>query len=259
MNRPINIRVIDFETSDLPENGGKIIEIGYTDLNIDLDANGKAYVSWPMSDHLSTRFGLPRGMYIDPAAKATHGIWEDDLPLLPLDSLELLSFLQCEQGTTRQFDYLVAHNAEFERQMLAAYNFLPGARPPLICTMKVARRVWPRAEKHTLPFLRYYTNLERGKRDYRCDPAHAAGPDTWLTAMLFAEMFSNFHVGVEEMRAFTIQPEFHAFCPLGKYKGREWSEVDKGYLAWIIRAPDMEEGIKTAAKLELNSRNAPRW
>lgn len=252
-SRPYDIRVIDFETSDLPEKGGKIIEIGTTDLQLILNEKAeKIGIIFP-KDSTSFRCGLPEGVKIDNAAKATHGIWENELPgsWTKCHSTDLECLTQCEQATTRKYDYFIAHNSKFEEDMFKAYGVTP---PPFICTMKVARRVWPRADKHTLPFLRYHGDLEKGKRDERCDPSHSAGPDTWLTSLLLHEFLFHFHLSLEEMHAFTLQPEFHAFCPIGKYKGREWRDVDSGYLNWILKTPDMEEGIKEAARLELNLR-----
>ncbi len=253
--RPLNLRVIDFETTDLPENGGRIIEIGYTDQTYHHDP---VSVQWKQTTHVSQRFGIPPEVKIAPSAKAAHHIWEQELPSWDiLDQLTLSSFLQCEQGTSRQFDYLIAHNCEFEEKMFALYNYGPAQAhdlPPFICTMKCAKRVWPRADQHTLSYLRYHAELEGASRDPRCDPPHAAGPDTWVTALLFHRMVTVHHLVPGEMRSYTLQPEFHAFCPLGKYKGKEWHQVDTGYLNWILRTPDMEEGIKSAARIELNSR-----
>jgi exodeoxyribonuclease X len=258
LSRPYDLRVIDFETSDLPEKSGRIIEIGWTDLRVHREES-VTRIEYLHDRPRTFRYSLPPGMKIDPAAKAIHGIWEEDLLSWDvLDALTLSSYFQCEAGTTRQFDYLIAHNSKFEEAMIKLYNNDPiqlYTIPPFICTMKVAKRVWPRADSHALPFLRYHADLEKGKRDHRCDPPHAAGPDTWLTSLLFSKMLSTFHVSIEEMRAFTVAPEFHAFCPLGKYKGKEWKEVDTGFLTWIAyKVPDMEEGLKEAAKLELSYR-----
>lgn len=255
MTRPINIRVLDFETSDLPENGGVIIEAGYTDIDL-IPHNGGWHIEWRCKHPTSIRFGLPPDLTIDLAAKATHHIQEAELTgLSPFNNLDALSLLQCEAGTTRQFDYIVAHQAAFERQMLLRYLSLSDIQSKFICTMKAARRVYPSSPKDSLQYLRYYANLERGLKDPRCDPPHAAGPDTWLTAMLFAEMVENLHVSPNEMAGLTIAPKYYHTCPLGEHKGKPWSEIPFSYLIWMTeKAKDMDADIKNAAEIEKQSR-----
>ncbi len=254
MERPLNILVLDFETSDLVENNGKIIEVGATQMKLITNAEGEPQLILEDECWYSERYPLPEGEKIAIAAKATHGIWENELPAYgtPFNQLDAQQYLQCEPSTTRQFDYVVAHNAEFEQTMLLKYGF--DIQGKWICTMKVARRVYPSSESFDLQYLRYHAELENSLRDPRCDPPHAAGPDTWATALLLEKMHNQHHVSLDEMVMFTSAPTYYHTCPLGKHKGKPWHEIDSGYLAWILKTNDMDEGIKHAARQELNFR-----
>jgi exodeoxyribonuclease X len=253
--RPLNLRVIDFETSNLPAKGGKIIEIGWLDLEVTRETTGEISLS-DSSNLSSARYGLPQGEEIDLFAQAVNHIRKEDLPSwYVLDSLSLSSYLQCEAGTTRQFDYLIAHNASFEEAMFKNYGIEQGGEifplPPLICTMKVAKRVFPSQKSFALQYLRYALDLEGGKRDLRCDPPHSAGADVWLTFLLFKKMLEEFHVTIDEMVGFSSRPTLHLTCPIGKYKGAAWNEVETGYLKWILKSPTIDADVKAAAKDEL--------
>ena len=263
--RPINIRVIDFETSDLPAKNGKIIEIGWTDIDIiftEEDEEGKGqppYVQFRSTGSSSQRFGLPPYERISPHAKAVNGIWENELPYNVLTTSELFSFLQCEASTTRQFDYLVAHNSSFEEEMFSLYGIgKPDGIypiPPFICTMKAAKRLFPEAGGYSLQYLRHVLALENNFRDPRCDPPHAAGPDTWLTAKLFIHMHDGLGMSTPILHSCTTSLQHHPVCPIGKYKGQAWNSVETSYLQWIINTSKMDESVKNAARLELNCRN----
>lgn len=259
LTRPITIRVLDFETTDFPERGGLIIEAGWTDLTL---SPGDNFLNWEMNTHSSQRFGMTPETRMSSAARAEHHISPAEIAGLPLfDTLDAVSLLQCEPSTTRQFDYLVAHNHIFEKKLLTRH-LSPSGTPmdgKWICTMKVARRVYPSASKYSLQYLRYHANLERGLPDARCMPPHASGPDTWLTAMLLAEMFSNYHISLSEMEEYTSGLTYFHTCPMGKYKGKPWKDVDNGYLNWMLTsAKDLDPDLRAFVDNELKLRRVGR-
>ncbi len=267
-------RVIDFETTDLPPNA-QVIEVGITDLK--WEGNSMS-VGDPWSTYCNPN--VP----IAPGAKAVHHIEERDLfghphPVEVLVTIEggnvpmsLASLDHC--------DYIVAHNLKFEE------NFFT-ASVPTICTLKCARNLVPEAKQHTNQFLRYFLDLpvERAK----ATPAHAAGPDTYVTAhllkhllMLSAKMGGDFVGRLVEMtksqnlrsipfgkyrgmtsegRLVESEPRISGdskilrSIPFGKYKGMSFEEIariDRKYLRWVYENTN-EAGVKAAAEKWLNS------
>jgi hypothetical protein len=55
-----------------------------------------------------------------------------------------------------------------------------------------------------------------------------------------------------EMIAITKQPRLLPTCPIGKFKGKPWSQVDAGFLGWMLRQPTMEEDLKWNARREID-------
>jgi hypothetical protein len=50
------------------------------------------------------------------------------------------------------------------------------------------------------------------------------------------------------MIAWTKEPKLLPTCPIGKFRGKPWPEVEAGFLGWMLRQPDMEEDLKWNAR-----------
>lgn len=250
----IHIRVIDFETSDLPERGGVIIEAAWGQVSYDPSTRTPLIHSVGMA-----RYGLPEGRKIDPAAQAMHHIWPHELdyktPFQTGDALALVS--NEEAGDPRPGpDYIAAHNAQFEQDMLGNYTTFVTNVTKFICTEKCARHIFPNADQWNLQYLRYYLQLEGNRGPMtQGQPAHSAVADVCITQLLLATMLE-MGKSPEELFFLTNQPVHYPRCPIGKYKGQPWSEVDTGMLNWMLyKAADMDPDIKAAARNELFFRN----
>jgi exodeoxyribonuclease X len=145
-------------------------------------------------------------------------------------------------------DAIAAHNAEFETKFFAA-------PVPLICTYKAALRVWPDAPGHSNGSLRYWLE-DQGKiaPDHALtQPAHRAGPDAYVTAHILLALFNSGATG-KEMVVWTKEPRLLPKCPLGKFRGKPWAEVEDGFLGWMLRQPTMESDLKWNAEREIARR-----
>jgi exodeoxyribonuclease X len=224
------VRVIDFETTgtELPE--AEVCEVGHADV----DVVGRT-VTNPHS-YLCAVDRMP------PEARAVHHI----------------SLSDC--ATSQKFDparlrddhigYFAAHNAEFETKF-----FTPDV--PMICTYKAALRIWPDAPAHNNGTLRYWLE-DQGKiapvHEYT-RPAHRAGPDAYVTGHVLLALLAAGASG-RDMVAWTREPALLPRCPIGKFRGRPWAEVDAGFLDWMLRQADMDEALKWNAGRELDRRRA---
>ena len=161
------------------------------------------------------------------------------------------------EGGERPFDFMVAHNAEFEERFCAFLE--PGA--PWLCTYKCALRAWPDAPEHKNFALLYWledsgrvpwlTLFDRGI----LERAHRAPGDTMATACLLLALLEEH--SLEELLAWSAQPRLVTKVPFGEHRGKAWSEVDDGLLDWVLRK-DFDEGVKIAARTELERRMAAR-
>lgn len=220
------IRLLDFETSDVPPKA-KVVEVGTCDVNSDTLEVGKPF----------SMLCNPRAE-IAPAAKAVHHITEEDLAdAAPLD----IAYRKMQEG---HVDVWAAHNADFEREFFKGNGVW-------ICTLKVARRVWPTAPAHTNQTLRYWLGLpvDRDIADF----AHRAGPDAYVTAHLIVALLKA-GATVEKMIEWTALPSLLPVVSFGKHKGKSWEEVPFDYLTWLVGQKEMDRDAKYTAEHHINLR-----
>lgn len=221
------IRVIDFETTGT-EPPAQVCEVGVCDINV----NGRTVFkphSW-----LCGVSSMP------PEVRAIHHI-------------ALAECADCDPFDPSAMIYenlaaIAAHNAEFETKF-----FTPTL--PVICTYKAALRVWPDAPSHSNGALRYWLE-DQGKisPDHALtQPAHRAAPDAYVTAHILIALFDAGVTG-REMVAWTKEPRLLPRCPIGKFRDKPWSEVEAGFLGWMLRQESMEEDLKWNAKREIARR-----
>jgi DNA polymerase-3 subunit epsilon len=160
---------IDFETTGLsPDSGDRLIEVGVAVMES---------ASLQIVDRYQSL--INPGRSIPYFVTELTGISASDVRGAPSASSvlqELHSFL----GATP----LAAHNASFEKRFLDAEYSRVGLQrqQELICTMRVARRVYPDAPNHKLGTLIDYARVPRSGR------FHRALDDAEMTAGLWAEM-----------------------------------------------------------------------
>ena len=229
------IRVIDLETTGI-ESDSKVIEFGWCDYEVETKA---------ISDPQSRLFYVD---FIPPESRAVHHIRAADIPdsSTPFDVLADVKMPADQMAIT----YFAAHNASFEAK------FLPDLGGYMLCTWKASLRAWPDAPSHSNGAHRYWLE-DQGKiaLDWnKAQPAHRAGPDAYVTAHILKALFDHGITG-REMVGWTREPPILPTCPIGKlWSGKKWSEVDAGFLNWMVNHPTMEEDNKWNARRELQRR-----
>ena len=222
------IRIIDFETTGM-EPPAEICEVGICDLHLE-SSTIMVPISW-----LCGVKSMP------PEVRAVHHILLADCAgEAPFDPTML-----APDGIAA----IAAHNAAFETKF-----YTPTI--PLICTYKAALRVWPNAPSHSNGALRYWLE-DQGliAPDHEAtQPAHRAGPDAYVTAHILSALFSA-GITEREMVAWTKEPTLLPRCPIGKFRGKLWAEVDAGFLGWMIKQPEMEYDLKWNAHREIARRS----
>ena len=220
------IRVFDFETTGFdPVEGAEVCELGHSDLLPD----------GTITDPQSQLFGISGKM--PPDVRAVHHIHDDDLQGLPL-------FAPSYLGVAAVY---AVHNAKFELQFITPPS-------PVICTYKAALRIWPNAPGHANFALAYWLEdqgiiapLDR----FKSQPAHRAGPDAYVTAHILKALFAK--ATADEMILWTSEPAVQSTIGFGKHRGQPWSEVDDGYLRWVM-GQDFDEDTKWNVQRELDRR-----
>lgn len=224
------IRVIDFETTGM-EPPAEVCEVGVCDLHLE------AKLVDPPKSWLWGVTSMPA------EARAVHHIRMDECRGRPRFDLGLM-FLESAGA-------YAAHNAAFETKFFTL-------SAPIICTYKAALRVWPDAPAHNNGTLRYWLE-DQGLIHPRADltqPAHRAGPDAYVTAHILLALFNTGVTG-RQMVAWTKEPRLLPTCPIGKWRGKPWIDVEDGFLSWMVRQPSMEADYVWNAQRELDRRKVP--
>lgn len=231
-------RVVDLETTGL-EPPEEIIEIGTSDVWWDVEQ--RVALVAPAQTFL---FSTSRP--ITPENRAVHHITDAELADEPACTDEALRTIL----TLGEPFALVAANASFEQQWLGETVVGPARR--WICTVKAAARLYPDAESHSNQAVRYRLGLDLPTE--LAMPPHRAGPDAFVTANILAEMLRS--TSVSDLVRWTKEPKFLARCPIGKWRGKAWPEIELSYLEWLLRTADMDADVQHAARLEIDRRRA---
>lgn len=209
----MKIRVVDFETTDIPRKGRRvdIVEFGFTDLHDD------GHTRLPCSGFVKP--GVP----ISAEARGVHHISDDDVAL-GYEPEEARSILMADMEPG---DLFAAHHAEFER------GLFPGDPFPWICTMVCAKHLYPDAPGYGNQTLRYWLGIDR---DFAFPalamPPHRAAPDTYVTAHILARMIAT--APAPRLVELTNTPVLLECVPFGKHEGQAWSLMDRGFLEWVL-------------------------
>lgn len=220
------IRVADTETTGFPPHG-ELVEIGWTDLRYYPDG-------WQIEDDQRSAFVDP-GRPIPAAATAIHHITDDMVKgaMLPAEARALIA-----KGP----DILCAHNADFDRR------FLYGHELPWICTMQAARKIWPGLPNHKNETIRDHLGIVVG------GDAHRAGYDAAVTARILLEVLNV--MSLEDVIRVS-KPSYEPLkMPFGQHKGKSFQNIPIDYLRWVCGSEKMQEGIKAAARREIERRAA---
>jgi DNA polymerase III epsilon subunit-like protein len=164
---------------------------------------------------------------IPPDATEVHGLRDVDVvDAEPLD--QALAHLQAHA-----FDAWAAHNAAFD------FGFIDVAGIPVLCTLRLARRLWPNLPAHGNQFLREHFKLEVPGADGL--PAHRAEPDALVTAELLRlelRTLMEQHPFIQTLGDLIVwmsEPYILPVCHLGKaQRGKPWSEVPQAFVTWAL-------------------------
>lgn len=192
---------------------------------------------------------------IPPETSAVHHIIDADVSLAPSWSIVrngLAELLITEPGY--KLPILVAHNAEYERNVIA--NKPEGAAdfPPVIwvCTYKCALRIWPEAPAHKNEVLRYWLQLGDDRGRYADQHPHSALHDCRVTYLILTELLK--HATIEQLVEWSDLPAKLPYMPMGKHFKQPWHEIPSPYLQWCINQADMREDVKWNSQQELTRR-----
>lgn len=209
------LRVIDTETTSFE---GGICELASVDI-----INGQ--ICNPMSDFVKPPEPITVG------AMAVHHITDAMVADAPVIDDVVDRYLGAS--------VYVAHNAAFDRPKLPQIN------APWICTLKLARKLFPELESHSNQYLRYHFMLDVDVPENL--HAHRALYDCYVTAALLIRLNRDVKMTIAQMREITALPSLLHTMRFGKHKGKTFEEIaatDQGWIRWALANMDADEDLK---------------
>lgn len=214
----LRIIVGDVETSGLDQDAG-IVEIAWTEVDEHFNVlDSKSSLIDPQ-------------VRISPAASGVHGITDKDVEFAPTIAqfMEMTGY-PFEEGEI----ILVAHNAPFDSRFFKPLiNNFAGT----LCTLKMARLIYPESDDHKLQTLRYYLGLGGGD-------AHSAAGDVEVAVNLLRRMCIDTDCSLFDLFERSKHPVMIDLMPFGKHKGTPLTELPKGYVKWLMGLDSLDENLR---------------
>ena len=170
------------------------------------------------------------GKPITLGALATHHIMDEELVDCPPAS----SF-----SLPKDVGYIIGHNVDFDWEVIG--------KPEVkrICTLALARKIWPDLDSHTQSALLYH--LERKSARLQLRNAHSALIDVGICAVILNHIRHQLNVKtIEELYAESEKARTPTTMPFGMHKGLPLSNIPSDYKQWLLRQSDIDPYLRKA-------------
>ena len=135
--------------------------------------------------------------------------------------------------------YIIGHNVDFDWEVAGKPNV------KRICTLALARQVWPTADSHKQLALVYMLSPKRAQ-DW-AHGAHSAGTDVKMCGFLLWAICRELGVtSLEELWAASEVARVPTIMPFGKHKGDPISSLPPDYVKWLKRQSDIDPYLMKA-------------
>jgi exodeoxyribonuclease X len=220
--------VIDTETSDLdPAKGAKLLELAW----MEIEQDGPVWKKTFHTDYYFQHTGP-----ISPQAHAVHHI-----PVCKLTKQS--GAYDRETGIKFLLEHiqpdsiLVAHNAAFDSK------FLPEVTRPWLCTIRLAKHIWPEAPGYSNQVLRYWLNINPVDIEpmVKHKHPHQALYDVATTTGLLFKMLEK-HT-IEQLMVMSNSPVRLKALNFGKHKDTPIDQVPVDYLQWMRKQGNLDSDL----------------
>jgi exodeoxyribonuclease X len=164
------------------------------------------------------------------AALATHHILDEELTNCPPSGSFKLP---------KDTEYLIGHNVDFD------WNVIGTPEIRRICTLHLARSIWPELESHSQGAILYF--LDRKNAKERLRNAHSAGADIRICATILEHICKERNIdSLEVLWQKSEEARTPTHMPFGKHKGTPIAEVPRDYARWLLDQPNVDPFVRRA-------------
>lgn len=138
-------------------------------------------------------------------------------------------------------EYWIGHNIDFDWSALG--------KPPVrrICTLALARAVWPELDSHTLSACIYHVLGLTEETRTKLLSAHSAAADIEFCRIVYQALAAKLGAtSIERMHVLSEEARIPKIMTFGKFADQPISAVDKGYASWYARQPDPDPYLLVA-------------
>lgn len=209
--------IMDTETTDKEPKTCEVVEAAYREFSFDPLPQPKQFRSlyghlWPI------KYG----------ALAAHHILPEELIGLPTFDKDRFA------GEVSAATYWIGHNIDFDWTAVGAPQ-----QPKRICTLAMARDLWPQLDSHTLTSLVYFTQGASKETRERLRSAHSALADVIFCEEILRVIIAEKSLTtMEQLYAYSEEARIPKIMTFGKFKGEPVENVDRGYANWYRRQPE---------------------
>ena len=219
--------ILDTETHTL---NGQPIEIAYAPIQIHDDK-----LTLDKSQIFDQLYRVDEP--ISYAAMAVHHILESEL----VDQPHYTSF-SLPQDTT----YIIGHNIDYDIRALEKCG-VDISKIKAICTLALARLVWPDAEAHNISALIYMITKGSAKARDMIKKAHRADMDIILTANILMHEIHHLKIQtIEELYTASEDARIPRTINFGKHRGTAIADLPADYMQWLLRQEDLDPYLRKA-------------
>lgn len=171
------------------------------------------------------------------AAMAVHHILESDL----VDQPHYSNFRLPNETV-----YMIGHNIDYDLRAIEKCG-VNTQHIKAICTLALARRVWPDAEAHNISALIYMISKGSAKAREMIKKAHRADMDIILTANILNQIVQHLNINsLEELYAASEDARIPRTLNFGKHKGSGLRDLPADYIQWLLRQTDLDPYLRKA-------------
>lgn len=219
--------ILDTETHTL---NGQPIEVAYAPVQI---TDGK--LSLDKSRIFDQLYSVDEP--ISYAAMAVHHILESDIA----DQPHFTSFSLPEETT-----YIIGHNIDYDILAIQKCG-VDTSSIKAICTLALARLVWPGAEAHNISALIYMISKGSAKARDMIKKAHRADMDIILTANILMHVVHQLKINsIEELFAASEDARIPRVINFGKHRGTPVQDLPQDYVQWLMKQGDLDPYLRKA-------------
>lgn len=219
--------ILDTETHTL---NGQPIEIAYAPVQIN---EGKLTLNKTQIFDQLYSVDEP----ISYAAMAVHHILESEL----VDQPHYTTFTLPSDTT-----YIIGHNIDYDIRALEKCG-VDSKNIKAICTLALARLVWPDAEAHNISALIYMITKGSAKARDMIKKAHRADMDIILTANILMHEIHHLKIqSIEELYQASEDARIPRSINFGKHRGTAIADLPADYMQWLLRQEDLDPYLRKA-------------